>query len=243
MSDKYKELLEQIDQDKGLTSKRKLLTIVSLIMLAIQFSGAQIVEANTFILKLSFTHQNGIDLLLAIVIAFLILRYYNYARPYHDELLQLWSSRMLKEPFFYYLEPLDNDDFPSVFEDKGLIIEILEKELSEPYIAYKNRDHQYASWRYSCNGIFSRSISFNLIHDSYGHYVRTIKLNTHSLVNTRSYLKILWLELKYQTKSFITHRENLDIYTPYFLASAAIGSYIFSAELQLLISQVSVLLH
>jgi hypothetical protein len=55
MSDKYKELLEQIDIDQGLASKRKTLTIVSLIMLAMQFSGAKVVEANTFILKLSFS--------------------------------------------------------------------------------------------------------------------------------------------------------------------------------------------
>lgn len=234
MSDKYKELLEQIDKDKGLASKRKLLTIVSLIMLAMQFFGAQIVEANTFILKLSFTQQNGIGLLLCIAILFLLIRYYSYASSYHDQLFQLWSSRLLRDPILF----LNN---PHVPQPTGLIIDLAEKEVGD-LTAYTYPEHNHISWRYYCGWFFSRSIIYS-ISDQYDSYDKKINLFSNTDVSFCLYFKILWCEFKHQTTSFIKHRENLDIYTPYFLASAAIGSYIFSAELQLLISQVSVLLH
>ena len=73
------DLKKRIDSDTGLRAKRKYLTIVALLMLGIQFSGAKLEEANTFILKFSFSHQNGIAFLLLMSILFLLVRYYNYA--------------------------------------------------------------------------------------------------------------------------------------------------------------------
>ena len=64
------ELQKEIDSDGGLNGKKRILTVTSLILLAIQFTGATIVEANTFILRLSFTHQNGLALLLFLSIIF-----------------------------------------------------------------------------------------------------------------------------------------------------------------------------
>jgi heme/copper-type cytochrome/quinol oxidase subunit 3 len=93
-------ITELIDADEGLKSKRKILTITSLILLALTFSGAKVEEANTFILKLKFDNQNGIAILLVLTIVFLIIRYYNYAKPYHEKLFRAWSDRMLDDGYF-----------------------------------------------------------------------------------------------------------------------------------------------
>ena len=62
------ELTQAIDNDAGLQSKRKLLTVASLILLALSFSGATIDEANTFIFKIKFANQNGLGILLVLSI-------------------------------------------------------------------------------------------------------------------------------------------------------------------------------
>ena len=75
MTEKKKEptITELIDQDEGLKSKRKLLTVTSLILLVLTFSGAKVEEANTFILKLKFDNQSGIAILLILAIFFLLI--------------------------------------------------------------------------------------------------------------------------------------------------------------------------
>jgi len=103
------DLYRTIDNDTGLKSKRNLLNITSLILLAIQFTGAEIIEANTFILKLSFKHQNGIGLLLVMSIVFFLIRYYNYAKHYHNELYKIWSQNLLNDNAIDYYCPESNE--------------------------------------------------------------------------------------------------------------------------------------
>jgi len=230
MADKYKALLDKIDEDAGLASKRKILTIVSLIMLAIQFSGAKVVEANTFILKLSFSHQNGLGLLLAIAIAFLIIRYYNYARSYHQELFDLWSTRMLNDSFFF-LYCHDSNTL------SGLIVDLANEQLNMDLNSGKYQHEYPVTWTYKYNFPFSRSIIYAIS----GEYETEEKDVVLRQVGLKTLLKVLNYETKYRLSSIFTHRENLDIYAPYLLGTTAIFSYFFSAELQSLISQLSVI--
>jgi len=104
------ELTTSIDKDEGLQSKRKLLTVASLTLLALSFSGATLDEANTFIFKIKFANQNGLGILLVLSIIFLMIKYYNYAKPYHDKLYSIWSGRLVNKPFFYSRSPDDDQD-------------------------------------------------------------------------------------------------------------------------------------
>lgn len=215
------ELTKAIDDDKGLQSKRRLLTIVSLILLALSFSGATIAEANTFIFKLSFTNQNGLGILLVLSIIFLMIRYYNYAKPYHDKLYNLWTKRLLSQPFFFCYIPHEPEDA------SGLVADSRHEE-----IGYRLREDGFNwSYTYKCKWFFRRYI----VHEwgSYQHEDddNSDLANIYSKFGLRAYLKALRLEAIEQFRSFFTHRENLDILAPYMLGCLAIASYYFNAEL------------
>jgi hypothetical protein len=226
MSTKQSDIKNEIDGDVGLRSKRKLLTIVSLIMLAIQFSGASVVEANTFILKLSFDHQKGLGFLLLIAVIFLLIRYYSYARKYHEKLFKLWSSRMLKEPFFHSFDIEEEKEL-------GLLVKIAEKDFNLDMYSIRHSENQNISWEYQHGFLFKRYINYDVSteHDFYPNQ----KVNLFDKVGYRDLFKILGYEAKYQISSFIAHPEDLDVYTPYLLGFAALISYIFNEKLQTLL--------
>tara|TARA_B110000196_G_scaffold70119_1_gene59924 strand:- start:3602 stop:4291 length:690 start_codon:yes stop_codon:yes gene_type:complete len=214
-------ITELIDGDEGLKSKRKLLTITSLILLALTFSGAKVEEANTFILKLKFENQNGIAILLVLAIVFLLIRYYNYAKPYHEKLFREWSGRMLKESYFYL--PCHHSDTIT-----GLVHDLAPKKV----IADQIDPWNWYTFHYEI-GFLKRGIRFSWTdqHDSYDEFVS---------VGWKNYLKVMGYEVKYRIGRYFTHRENLDILAPYFLGVFSILSYFFNAELSSTLSALSV---
>lgn len=213
-------ITQAIDADVGLQSKRKLLIVVSSILLALSFSGATIDEANTFIFKITFSNQNGLGILLVLSIIFLMIRYYNYAKPYHNQLYTLWSERLLDEPFFFSQNPHEPEDA------YGLVAESSADEILHRY----REDEFYWSYSYQCKSPFRRY----LVHSwgsklDYDGNVESINILMKFGIN--KYLTALYLEAIEQSKSFFTHRENLDILAPYMLGGLAIASYYFNAEL------------
>jgi hypothetical protein len=81
-----------IDDDKGLSMKKRWVTITAMLILAINLSSAQLVEANTFIFKISFGNPSGLLYLLVISLIFLTIRYYSYAMEYQQRLKKLWQD-------------------------------------------------------------------------------------------------------------------------------------------------------
>ena len=246
-------LTQRIDADEGLKAKRKLLTVVSLILLAIAFSGAKVVEANTFIMKISFTNQSGIAYLLLLSIAFLMIRYYNYAHPYHDELYKAWTERMLNDRYFYLYH--DEAD-----ESEGLIKDLYPESLKRDI-----DEHEFGGMEteYRCSHLFGRHIEYTWFSGEGSGYENfaTVDLMrikseeakkkereeaknknkvkdteqkqkiTKDEINFKAYIKILKYEFMYRTTRYLTHRENLDIIAPYLLGSFSIFSFIFSKEI------------
>jgi hypothetical protein len=213
-------LIQRIDADEGLKAKRKLLTVVSLILLAIAFSGAKVVEANTFIMKITFTNQNGISYLLLLSIAFLMIRYYNYARPYHDELYNAWTKRMC-EKTLYVNHAVDDHYIP------GLMTHLSPDELC--YESCKRSSYGFWHYSYAYKWLILREIKFFWSNDGESHNQEVVSLL--SKTSPWDYFKLLVLESKYQMTSFFTHRENLDILSPYLLGCFSILSFIFNKEI------------
>jgi len=209
-------ITEQIDNDEGLKSKRKMLTIVSLILLALSFSAAKLEEVNTFVFKLSFDNQNGISILLVLSIIFLLVRYFNYARPYHDQLFKLWSDRLLRHHFFYLPDPYGEIA-------TGLVVEKRPHEINLQEISHQGWHYDH---KYKCSYLFIRKFSYSWS-DQYEHYEVDV------VVDWRNYLKTISLEIKYRFQRYFMYRENLDILTPYFLGLFAICSYFFNEQFQL----------
>lgn len=217
MSEQKKELTitEKIDADEGLKSKRKILTITALILLLISFSDAKVVEANTFLVKISFGNQEGISVLFVLAVFILLIRYYNYARKYHDQLYKLWSGRMIRHGFFFNTNPYEQDY-------SGLVIDLEPKNINIEEIKYEG-----GNWGvgYHCDFPFVRKILYEW-DDQQNNYEEKI------WVGWKNYFKVLRLEFYFQFKSFLTHRENLDILAPYFLGLTAILSYFFNKQFQ-----------
>jgi hypothetical protein len=227
------ELITAIDTDEGLKSKRKLLTIASLTLLALSFSGAKIEEANSFIFKIKFAHQNGLAILLVISIIFLMVRYYNYAKKYHDRLYSIWTNRLLTRGFFYSPSPETPHD------DGGILAFSRCSELDAQI------GHDVTQWEstYECGWLFTRYIK-----NSWGYNAhpekdwvdRVDRVNIFKSIGIKAYFKSISYEAIEQFKSFFTHRENLDILAPYFIGCAAIASYYFNADLQEVLNSISI---
>jgi hypothetical protein len=209
-------ITEQIDNDEGLKSKRKMLIIVSLITLALTFADAKIEEVNTFIFKLSFGNNGGITFLLVCSIVVLLIRYFTYARPYHEKIYKLWSGRMLQEPFFYHYEDLA-DAFTGLVVQKTPENINFDKQMFDPECSIE--------WGYECSFFLTRKISYRIGHKHDDYQIA-------APIGWKNYPKTLFLELKYQFESYFIYRENLDIYAPYLIGLTAIFSYFFVDELQ-----------
>jgi hypothetical protein len=212
-------ITKQIDADEGLKSKRKLLTVTSLILLALSFSGAKVEEANTFILKLSFGNDKGITILLVLAVVFSLIRYYNYAAPYHRQLYEQWSKRMLSDPFFLHANPYEPDY-------RGLVIDLQPKGFD-----IENMNHFSINWslHYKRRLFIVSEIIFSWSGD-YEEYYESV------WVGWRHASKVLRLEARYRIEALFKHRENLDIYTPYLLGFLAILSFAFNKHLQMLLN-------
>lgn len=221
MTDKT-ELQQKIDSDEGLISKRRLLTIVSIILLAVEFSGARIIEANTFIVKLGFDNQSGLSVLLLVSIIFLMIRYYNYAERYHQELYDLWTTQLLNDPTIHQVCPHSDNSSGWLYEAKPDRIKL--PNFFDDSVSYK--------FSYICKFPLRRIFGYHTSdeHDTHDEYV-----SIFNKLGLKIYLSVLWLEAKLRISSYFKNRENLDIQAPYFLAVCAILSFFFNHQLQLVL--------
>jgi hypothetical protein len=203
---------KRIDEDDGLQSKRKLLVTLSILMLAIDFTGAVFKEANTFIFKIEFQNQSGLNVFLLLSVVFLLIRYYAYAHSYHEELYNLWSGRMIgdRNVFYYNVVKQDVSGFlePAVQVWGG----------DEPGIQES---------KYYVSGIFQRALVYPSYHtDESGETHKLEEMINLTKFNKkwtrRKYLKLFLYELKYQLSAFFKYRENLDLIGPYLIGSLAI---------------------
>lgn len=201
-----------IDNDNGLKAKRKLLTIVSITLLAFTITDAKIIEINTFFVKLELGREHGIPTLLALSVTFLLLRYYNYAKPHQDQLFNLWSARMMSDNDFLHTCPFSDDM-------SGIEIDLAPShylEYIDPMYHLSERGH--ADTSYIC-GIGKRFIKYEWGDNN--EQLEIIQIKGKHL--RRTFL----LEVKYQAGSFFKHRENLDIYGPYLIGILAIISLLY----------------
>ncbi|WP_211829258.1 PQ-loop repeat-containing protein [Kistimonas asteriae] len=210
--EKLVEYRKKIDEDEGLQGKRKSLVGLSILMLAINFTGATFKEANTFIFKIEFTNQSGLSYFLLLAVAFLLIRYYTYAHHYHEELYKLWSSRMLRDrKIFYYHYEAESVN--------GLLANAIN-------VCGGDEPGIQAS-KYHITGIFKRGLLYPTSHhheDGIEEYEELISLTNFTNDWRRAdYLKLLAYEFKYQFTAFFKYRENLDLVGPYLLGIAALS--------------------
>ena len=230
-TDKKPTLKERIDANEGLKSKRLLLTTVSLVLIAVTFTGTVIEEANTFILKLSFQQGEALGLLLALAILFLTIRYYSYAFKYHQELTLLWKNDFFKTPSIL------NRDYHSD-EFSGLLIDVSPGNFASD-LTHMSHPQSPTKWRYyyESRWLVLRCFVFEEIDKEIGEVVSVKRINllkTYPIV----YFQVLLIEFKKRFGGYLKHPENLDIQSPYLMAISALLSLIYQNELAIELSKI-----
>lgn len=214
---KLQEFRNEIDNDDALKKKRKILISVCVVFIALNITGATLEEANTFIFKLKFTKAASLSYLFVCTILYLTLRYFGYAREYHEKLFNFWSSRLLSDYRVLNFNPHEHDF-------TGL--------LSPAIRVYAGDEPGIQSPSYKVTGLFKRNLTYDSENvDEYGvdyFYTANIELNRFDKKWTRrKFLSLLKFEAVYQFNAFVKSRENLDLYFPYFVSLLALLSLYF----------------
>lgn len=217
---KLSEFRERIDNDAGLKSKRKILVGLSIVMIGFNIAGATLHEANTIIFKLEIKHHENLLYLFSISILYMTLRYYGYAKIYHDQLFHLWTKRMLGDyRVFSYTPKLEEID--------GLLGKIID--------VWPGDNPGIQTPNYKVAGVFKRNLTYECagqdeIHGEYAYY-ENIELNRYSNNwKFRDFLNLLSFEFKYQLEALLKYRESLDLLFPYILSAIALLSLAFRAS-------------
>lgn len=206
-----------MDADKPFQSKRRAVTFVSLLMLALVVSGAQIKEANTFIFKIEFSNHEGLTYLLAMSVIACTIRYYSYSEKYRNSLFEIWSSRLLADYSIYHILREEND-----------VGGLMGKRL---YVY--GGEYSLISPTYKVSFPFRREIGLN------HHYLTehgeedydTIFFSFNEYVNAWTHLdliKLLVVEFRYRIEAWYKYRETLDLAGPYLLAAASLSAFFIS---------------
>ena len=222
-----------MDEDKSFQAKRKALVFVSLLLLALVVSGAQIKEANTFIFKIEFANHEGLNYLLVAAVVVCVLRYYAYSEKYNNHLFAIWSGRLLCDYLVYRIDP--EDGLTSGLAGRKASIHVGDKYDTDNPV-------------YKKTGFFKRSIGFRTseIHEHYGevYFTKYFKLNEYTgQWCRRDFLRLLWIEFKYRTQALFKYRETLDLWSPYLLAICSLLAFVLSLAMHKPLEEKPVKLH
>jgi len=206
-----------IDADDGLKNKRRNLFLLSLLLLAIVVSGADIKEASSLIFKIEFKNHENLQWLLIVGIFYSILRYYAYSETYRNELFIQWSKKLIADPTVYYYDQQEE-------EVKGF--------LGKAVDVWGGDEPGLAEPVYRRLGLLKRVISYPATQEDpeHGimHFNRHINLNNYSSSWTRKdFLFLLWVEMRYRSRAWVAQRETLDLVAPYLIAFVALSAFFY----------------
>lgn len=206
-----------MDADDGFKNKRRNLFLLSILLIAIVVSGADIKEANSLIFKIEFADHENLKWLLIAGICYSVLRYYAYSETYRNKLVEQWSSKMMGDRAVYY--------YSEYSEEVG---GLLEKAVD----VYGGDEPGLINAVYIRTGLFKRVIEYPSmeVHGEDGpqHFRRLIDLNNYNENwKRRDFMLLLWIELKYRLNAWVAHRETLDLVAPYVLAAGALAAFFY----------------
>lgn len=212
--DRAMSLVEEIDSDKGLVSKKRMLVITSLILSAIEILGIQITEVDAYFVKFKLIQGENISLFLVVCTVCLMVRYYSYANPYHEKLRNQLNKRILGEDFFFWR--CEHSD-----EMTGLVNEAAPEGFDSPEIGYHNNG--YRDFSYVSKFPLRREINYIWSIDGYNENSMTVSIFRN--LGVAKYVKAIRLDLKHRVIGFFRHRENFYIWGPYFIGCVALASF------------------
>lgn len=210
LQNELKDYHDSIAADEGLSSIRKTLTVVSIVFLAINLTGASIEEANTFLFKVILKNASGLGQLFILSIIYLIARYFAYAQKYISQLESFWKARLMRDRNILRADQEEEETY-------GL--------LSKKF-RFPDRGEPSVGWPvYETTGIFNRTISYWVSSD-YDDYDSGKDLRKFDEKwKTKDFFTLLCYEFYYQVQAVFKYRETLDLYAPFLLGLLSLMSY------------------
>ncbi len=208
----------RLHENVQLASKKKALLFVSLLLIGIEFTGLKITEVNTFFVKMELGRQTGLVEFLLLIEMYLIVRYYNYAKPYQDQIYGMWTKNLLSHNHFTNVCPYSDDA-------TGLTVSMAPEFYIRHLELCRQNSHASCSVSYVLSFPFSRRLQFCT---SYEHEQKLdVSIFLSKGGGFRAWCVALFLEARYQVDSWINSSHFLDVYGPYFVAvfSVVITSY------------------
>ncbi|HAU4927259.1 hypothetical protein [Aeromonas hydrophila] len=226
-------------------SVRKMLVIFSILFLIINVSAAKLLEANTFIFKVSFENSPGFNVLLFFGVIILTIRYYSVANVYHEEIFRLWTNDMLTDNKMLSCYRSSNTLIGPVERDDIIVDGFLSKhETVKKFAAeYLMNNPRGLNLIYYSNGLSKRHLYCYPL--SQGDIPIIIKLELEQQGWTRKdFYRLLLLESKYQVLCAFKRHEFLEVILPYILAIASIMSFLNTEQvISFMASRVELLLN
>lgn len=214
---KADEFRKAMDDDENFKKKRANLFYLSLLLIAIIVSGAEIKEANTLIFKIEFANYENLQWLLIAGILYSMLRYYAYSETHRVQLYLQWASKLINNYRIYYYNPHTE-------EVEGLI--------GKAVNAWGGDEPGLADIQYRKNGLFKRFIAYRSKEDHPEHgevyFTKFINLLDFSgRWKPKDYLLLQLYETKYRFDAWVAQRETLDLIAPYLLAIGALAAFFY----------------
>lgn len=230
--EKEESLTDKMKNDSEFQSKRKQLIAISVLLMAMSLSDAQLKEANTFIFKIDFSNSDAFGWMVFFGVIVLIVRYYSLAFKYHSYLYDVWANAMVqdKRVFIYYISE-DRDDFIP----HGLLSKLKKYSCSQNIDGH-NFERYKVELKYKINGILQRGIICEA-NEGYEHILEDINLNKFDETwKKRDLYDLLKIEFEHQKNAMFRQPEYLDISLPYFIASLSLISFIFKYQILYLLA-------
>lgn len=215
---KPSDLSKAIHEDAPLASKRRLLVGLSMVLIAICFTGAKVSEANTLFFKITFANMDGILNLLLVSTGFSLFRYYSYTSIYQQAITKEWTDKLLKHSFFY--RACEHSD-----QEGGYMVDIAPAYAGYNDLVFKNDKESSLSESFHANWFFNAQIKYDLFNRN-GH-VQDDRVNLFSFKKPKQSIRALFVVFKCWWDAQVRYRESLDIYAPYLIAFTAIGLTIY----------------
>lgn len=225
-------LTDQMKNDSDFQYKRKQLIAISVLLMAMSLSDAQLKEANTFIFKIDFSNSAAFGWLVFVGVIVLIIRYYSLAFKYHSYLYDVWANALMQDRrVFVYYRNENTDDY----EPHGLLSKLKGYSCSNSINGHDFERDRIVP-QYITTGILKRGLSYNLDND-YEIIPENVNLNEFNECWTRRDLyNLLKLEFEHQKNAVLRQPEYLDISLPYLIASLSLISFIFKHQILYLLA-------
>jgi hypothetical protein len=227
---------DKIDKDAGLKSKRRSLILTSLMLIIICWTGATIKEFSGLVAKIEVANAESVRYLLLISIAYLMMRYFAYAKTYHSQLRAFWVSRFMKDKrvFYHYINQRDMED-QNIEGLLGRAANIWVGE--EPSISGMRYENHKTLWL----PFFGRKITYLTKSNNCDGHPEDPRSNVvevediNEIILTKftktwklsDYFKLIVIEYSYVLKSYTHHREYFDLMGPYIFGLIATLSYFY----------------